>query len=305
VRVATLHNPRSGRGRGAEVAALFQEAVSRAGHSVRALDVTCTGDDAGELIEWSEAVVVVGGDGTLHHSLPGLLRHRRPLFHAAVGTENLFAREFGHGRSPKVFLRALDAGATRPIDVATLSVGDGPPTPFVIMASLGPDASIVHRLSARRSGPISHLSYLRPALKELVSPRIPTLSIRVDGKELVRGRVGLVLIANMRQYAVGLNPAKRADPSDGQLDVVFLPGRSLGVVALGVLAWRLGIAAGSQSARGRQVDVEMEDGGECLPQADGEAVVPVPVEGNPGVIRGPVRLLAALRFPAALDVFVV
>lgn len=313
MRVAILQNPNAGRGKGAAVAARFHEEASRSGHEVRALDVTKghsgngSHDPLGEMVEWSEAVVIVGGDGTLHHSLSTLMEHRRPVYHAAMGTENLFARGFGHGRSHERFLRAIGTGSVRRIDVATLSLGGSAPSPmpFAIMASLGPDASVVHRLSALRSGPISHLSYVKPTLAELTSPRIPTLTIRVDGKELVRERRGMVVIANMRQYAVGLNPASRADPSDGLLDVVFLPGRSIVAVVMSLSTRRLGVGAVGRAARGRHVEVELGTADHCLPQADGEAVKMVTTQETISVATNTPRVLTAQVVPMGLDVFVI
>lgn len=297
--MALLHNPNAGRGKGAAVAARFRDTLPRAGHVFRTIDVTQPGTvdgSAGDLIEWAEAVVIVGGDGTLHRTLPMLVQHRRPIYHAAVGTENLFALAFGHGRSPERFLRAAASHAIRSIDIATLSSSGSTSdaAPFAIMASLGPDASVVHRLSARRSGPISHLSYLRPTLVELISPRIPTLTVRVDGRGLVSRTPGMVLIANMRQYAVGLNPASLADPTDGLLDVVFFRGTSILPIAFGILARRLGAKGVGRWARGSRVEIELAAADQCLPQADGEAID-----------TRQARLLTAQVVPNAIDVFVV
>jgi len=50
-----------------------------------------------------------------------------------------------------------------------------------------------------------------------------SLSIRADGRVLVAERAGMVVIANSRQYAGRLNPARGASMTDGVLDVLFLP----------------------------------------------------------------------------------
>lgn len=272
MRVSILYNPRAGRGKGSRVAQDLQAGSTRDGHEVRLLDVTNSGQGLAGAIEWSEAVAIVGGDGTLHHALPSLLEHPRPIYHAAMGTENLFAREFRHTPTPEGFAWALRRGSSRRIDVGRLELPGVEAVPFAIMASFGPDASIVHRLAAARDGPIRHVSYLKPSLAEFLSPRVSTVSIHVDGKALVERRTGMVLIANMRHYAVRLNPAGKADPGDGFLDVVFLPGASLLSVAAALVAWRAGVGSGAVSARGTRVVVEFEPGTFWPPQADGEAV---------------------------------
>jgi len=270
VRVAILYNPRAGKGRGAAFVPKVALALSGAGHESREVDVTTAAGEVPALLEWAQAVVIVGGDGTLHHTLPALVRTPRPVYHAAMGTENLFAREFGHVPDAKRVAAAVSRGETRTIDIASLAVpgGKAPPTLFAIMASVGPDASIIHRLSGARSGPIRHASYVRPFLRELVSPRVPVVSVSIDGRVIVDGRSGMVVVANMRQYALRLDPAPSADPADGLLDVVFIPGRSLPAIVLVLGAWRLGGRSEVIAARGRSV--ELGTSGDACLQLDGE-----------------------------------
>lgn len=271
MRVAILYNPRAGKGRGDVFRRTLAPVLEAAGHLVRAIDVTAVGGDASALLEWSQGVVIIGGDGTLHHALPALLRTPRPIYHAAMGTENLFAREWGHRPDVQQVCDALSRGRVRTIDVPTLTIARiGARVPFAIMASIGPDASIIHRLSGRRAGPIRHLSYLRPIVRELVSPRVPTVTVEVDGCRIVDARPGMVVIANLRQYALRLDPLPDAQGDDGLLDVVFLPGRSLPSIALSLAAWRLGGRTEAIGGRGRSIGVETES--TMALQADGEAV---------------------------------
>ena len=51
--------------------------------------------DPDAFIENKDAVVVVGGDGTLQSMTSAARRAGTPLYHAPFGTENLFARELG------------------------------------------------------------------------------------------------------------------------------------------------------------------------------------------------------------------
>lgn len=272
MRVATLYNPRAGKGRGAAFVPVLEKTLLAASHEVRAIDVTTASGSVPSLLAWAHAVVIVGGDGTLHHALPALVRTPRPVYHAAMGTENLFAREFEHVPDAEHVVAILSRGKTRTIDVASLTVAGAatPPTLFAIMASLGPDASIIHRLNGRRSGPIRHASYVRPILQELVAPRVPVFSVSIDGRRVIDSRPGMVVVANLRQYALRLDPAPTADPADGLLDVVFIPGRSLPSIALGLSAWRLGGRSEAIAGRGKVVTVECQN--EPVVQTDGEAV---------------------------------
>lgn len=231
----------------------------------------------------AQAMIVLGGDGSVHHALPALVGAPAALYHYALGTENLFSREFGMRPEPDAVLHALRAGRTREINVGTAAWG-GHTRHFAVMLSCGPDAGVIRRLHARRAGAISHLAYIRPVFEELLSPSLPTVTIHADGDEVVRGARGLLLIANMRQYALRIDPAPLADPGDGLLDVVFMPARN----APATLAWVVACRRrrghrrpGFVHHRARNIRVEFAH--ETPLQADGEHC--------PGVRRGETALV--------------
>ncbi|HVZ35702.1 MAG TPA: hypothetical protein VG963_24920, partial [Polyangiaceae bacterium] len=100
----------------------------------------------------------------------------------------------------------------------------------------------------------------------------PTLSVEVDGRALIQSQPGLVVVANSRQYAARLDPARSASMTDGLLDVVFYPHRSR--VRLGAWGLRtaLGVHTRSRSlitAQGKRVHIRCA--GQAAPfQLDGE-----------------------------------
>jgi diacylglycerol kinase (ATP) len=242
VHVVVLFNPTSGRGRGKRVAESIR-LMLEGGRAEVALFATAKEPPevfrkrlAGALVG-TDLLIVAGGDGTLHHTLPAVVGSGVPVYHLAMGTENLFAREFGMDRQPATLEGALAAWRIADVDVGMLGVDGRAPDraiPFALMCSLGPDASVIRRLHRVRKGPISHLSYLKPIASELLNASLPRLTIEVDGRRIVENRIGLVVVANSRQYAWRIDPAHRASMSDGLLDAVFLPCES-GVVALASL----------------------------------------------------------------------
>lgn len=266
--IAVLHNHRSGRGAGADAARSLEDALRGAGHGVRS--VVAEREMNGRLTEQlrsADLLVVAGGDGTVHHAADAAIAAGVPLYHYPMGTENLFAREFNMSPSPEALLKAVGAWNVRSVDV-----GRANGRPFLIMLSIGPDAGVIARLAKDRQGPISHLSYLRPILAEMRSPSLTPLTVEVDGREVVDGRTGLLVVGNSRQYALRVDPAARANVGDGELDVVFLPAST----ALGVLWWviksRLRLHLRDSRAvyrRGREVRIR-PGGGLPAVQADGE-----------------------------------
>lgn len=223
MRIGMVSNRASGRGKAAALADRATADLRAAGHEVAPIGLTEL-----EHVQGLDLLIAAGGDGTVRAVLPALLRTGAAFYQLPVGTENLFSREFGMTVQLERMMKAVARGETRPIDVG---MADG--TPFTIMLSVGPDAGVIHRVHAARTGAITHLSYLKPVAQEIFSPSLPVLSATVDGDELVREEQGILVVANCRQYGFRLDPALNARMDDGLLDLVFLPARS----SLAGLVW--------------------------------------------------------------------
>ena len=262
-RVAILFNERAGRGRAAICAADIRLALESAGHAVESIGV----GQIPEQLE-AEALIVVGGDGTLHRALPLVLRLDSAVYHVPLGTENLIPREFGFRVEPDAIVRAVDAWEIRRVDLGIC--GD---TPFAIMASVGFDANVIHRMHTDRSARIRRTTYVVPILRELLHGKSPRVSIVADGEALVQGEQGVVIIANCRQYGFGFNPAPQASMTDGLLDVVFMPAANRRQLVAWAIRARLGRLARSHAIvcrRARAIGIEI-DRPEAAYQMDGEA----------------------------------
>lgn len=233
-----LFNPRSGYGRSRAAAEALSWEVRRAGHDAR-LEAVGPGEADERLdgaLAAADAAVVVGGDGTLHHLLDRLVASGKPVYHVPMGTENLFAREFGMDRSSAKLLGALATPRETRVDLAEVTVPGRPPRSLAIMLSVGPDAAVTHRVAEARqraTRAVGHLDFIVPGLKQALRPHFPRFTIRVDGATLVNDRRGMLWVANSRHYALRIDPAIRADMRDGRLDVVFSPCES----TVGALAW--------------------------------------------------------------------
>lgn len=266
-----LANPHSGKGLALRLARRFADALAHAGHHPTIAPFGPGSPPPSP--QNTEALVVFGGDGSIHHA--ATLATRVPLYHVPLGNENLFAREFHMTRHLCDLLQALRHPRTTPIDTLALDTPSAISSRHaIIMLSLGPDAAVVERLHRARRGPAGHLAYLAPILAQSLRPSLPTLSLHVDGTEIVRDRRGWLVVANLRRYALAINPAAQADPADGLFDAVFLPAES----SLAALAWaarcRLRLASGAVRVRGRVASIHARDAavqidGECAGRLDG------------------------------------
>ncbi len=241
------------------------------------------------------AIVAIGGDGTVRACAEAARDADAPLHHAPAGTENLFARHFGMRGDPEdvlARLRGVARAGPRRIDL-----GRANDRPFLLMASVGTDAAILHRAAQARRRGASRAAYLPHVLAEATTGRPPRLRIEVDGERVVDGDRGLVVVANAPRYAALLDPARAARLDDGRLDVVFLPAAS----ALACLWWALRLwsgvdpaAEGAVARRAARVVVDAaEEPAPC--QLDGETAgrTPVAISVACGVV--PVLAPAAPR----------
>jgi diacylglycerol kinase family enzyme len=223
MRVVMLFNPIAGAGRSAQAARELSHPLRRGGYEV-VLSPTSPGAPEAALRDQTAgatALVVCGGDGAVRLAAPIAIETGVPVYHVPSGTENLFAREFGMTRRAESLLAALAAVQIRRVDIGVVN-----DRLFLLMASVGFDAEVVHDLASRRGRHISHFSYVPSILRRYVRWQPPRLAVTVDGRRLDEDRRGFVVVANSPQYGARLNPGRDASMTDGRLDVVFFPTRS-------------------------------------------------------------------------------
>ena len=246
MQIVLTFNPTSGKGHASGNVELIAKALEVTGHTTRVIETEPSDAKTWLLPKLADCdlLLVFGGDGTVLLVLDAVLDAGVPIFHVPEGTENLFARGFGMSADPERV-----AAAVSRFKLVKMDVGKANGQRFLLMASLGFDAEVVHDLAARRRGAISHLSYVGPMLRQFFKWKPPRLSVFIDGRDLltefitdgggqgngqtneqgsphasrVEGRRGFVIVANSRCYALGLNPAPSASMIDGQLDVIFVP----------------------------------------------------------------------------------
>ena len=168
-------------------------------------------------------VVAAGGDGTIS-LLANELPENTPLAILPLGTENLLAKYLGVSAEPVALANMIVAGDCRQLDV-----GRANGKLFLVMASCGFDADVVHRLHSNRQGHIRHWSYAKPVVSAIRKYKYPKIRISLDSNDGQQPTVDpcWAFVFNVPRYAMNLPIAAEANPEDGMLDLCTFRGGSL------------------------------------------------------------------------------
>jgi len=221
-RVFAIVNPAAGRGRARRAWRAIGPALRDAGVRLEEvveerpqLAIALAGEAARQ--GW-DVVAAVGGDGTVHEVVNGIMRAGvAPAPAVAIipgGTGNDFARGVGVPRDPMAAGRLLLAGARRRVDIG--QVND---RYFVGISGVGFDAEVAAKVNRWPKWVGGTPLYLAAILNMLVTYRPVATRIVLDGREQ-RLRMFLLAAANTPWYAGGMYMAPHARPDDGWLEVI-------------------------------------------------------------------------------------
>jgi diacylglycerol kinase (ATP) len=295
-RYYVILNPTAGRGAAARVRGVVERELAQAG-ATWTLAQTERRGHAAELAEaaaragWP-AVVAVGGDGTVHEVVNGLMRAADggpsvPLGIVGVGSGNDFALLAGVAGDPAWAVRRMAAAEPRPVDVGR--VGD---EWFSNGVGIGLDARVGIEVDRRRRfrGVVMYLDALGRVLRTF---RPPHIRVEIDGETVADGPMTLVTVGNGGRHGGGFWICPDARIDDGVLDVCTADGMG----TLGILGFLPRVMRGSHLGaacvrmhHARRVRITSPD---PLPvHADGEVIAEDARELDIELFPGRLRLLA-------------
>ncbi len=167
--------------------------------------------------------IAVGGDGTAHEILNGVLpaagdKEKISLGFLPLGTGNSFLRDFTQDGA-EGSLQALLAGRQRPIDIVRLTHSTGELYSFNLL-SLGFTADVA-ALTNRFFKPLGQLGYLLGVFVRVVQLRRRPFTLRCDADQDWDDRRCLFLTFSNSKYTGGtMLIAPHADPTDGLIEFV-------------------------------------------------------------------------------------
>ncbi len=193
-----------------------------------------------------DAVLLLGGDGSLRWAAAGLRGSATALGVLPLGTANVLARYLGLSRKRPGLVAAVRHSTQR-----LLQAQAQPWDLFqcnehwaALWCGWGLDAQVVHRVEASRRGKrATWLTWMRFVFEVLrYLPRWPAQAVRLEPLEDDRAPKALpparmLVVASLPLYAGGWLRFPQGSPNDGALELWTLPERSLAQL-MGILLAR-------------------------------------------------------------------
>jgi YegS/Rv2252/BmrU family lipid kinase len=227
-RVKLIFNSHADRGRAWHIASALQAIVERYGNTTWSATEYPT--HATELAEQAaqegyDAVVAIGGDGTAHEVMNGLMRTpeaKRPLFGCVpVGSGNDFSANVGIVKEPEQAMHRVYTGDVKAIDIMEIKDNTGH-VEFVdntLGVQFGAFATLHSHSITRLQG---FVMYLWAVIKTIIlNHDAPRVTIETDEESLVQEIQYLVLCNGPREGG-GFFVAPDAIPDDGVLDYAMI-----------------------------------------------------------------------------------
>lgn len=224
-RLAVIVNPKGGSGRGSAILEQVRPLLAEAGMELQ-VHTTSRAGEATELaaeldLSGLAGLCSIGGDGTNHEVVCGLMRRADP---AAVplgiipgGTGNSLAQHL-NCLDPLTAAEKIAAGRTVPLDVARITSEEGIEHAINIV---GWGAAVDINRTAERLRWLGSARYSLAALWEILRARRRPLKLTLNG-EVTEDEFQMVLACNTRFTGKGMQLAPRAKLDDQLLDVIIV-----------------------------------------------------------------------------------
>jgi len=184
-------------------------------------------------------VVAVGGDGTIHEVVNGMIEDDRPIVPDAVlglvaaGTGSDFIKTFGIPAMPGHAAAHLDGPESFPIDIGKITYQQDGATVtryFANIAEVGIGAAVVAR-AARLPRFLGPTVYFFAFWMELRRHRIAEVQIDLVDR-VYEGYMNNLVVANGQFFGGGMKVAPKAAPTDGLLDIQIEHARKREAIAI-------------------------------------------------------------------------
>ena len=179
------------------------------GHAMRLADAAFR--------EGAEAIICVGGDGTVNEIISGLAGRHMTLYLVPCGTGNDFVKVLPLPKDPiKALERQLDSPAC-PVDIAQVNDRF-----FLNIAGTGFDVEVLRQTTRFKWLGGGLLPYLCGVVAALRCFKPMDVELTIDGGPREKHRITILSIGNGQYLGGGMRAVPSADPMDGLLDVIYV-----------------------------------------------------------------------------------
>jgi YegS/Rv2252/BmrU family lipid kinase len=234
-----IANPQAGRGKADAALPAIERVLRDHGLDYRIVRTTHPGhatEAARQALRAGERfLVAVGGDGTVHEVVNGMIEDGQAVAPDAVlgvvagGSGCDFVKSFGLPGDPAQAAGHLAGDQVTKIDVGSVTcAGQDRPRYFVNIAEAGLGGAVVARTAGfTRAGTL--MRFLGGAKYAagfwLTLPRFRPAPVRIDADgHAYAWRAFNVVVANCRYYGGGMHISPKSDSGDGLLDVLVMTG---------------------------------------------------------------------------------
>ena len=230
-----------------------------AGHAIEICQEAITLDKT------PDAIVAVGGDGTVNEVINGIGLSGVTMGIIPTGSGNGLARHLGISLIPMRALRTIIQGYSTPIDI--MQIGK---TKFAAnVAGVGFDALVSWKFKDTKTrGPVS---YAKIILEEFIKHKEAKYTIKIDKREFTIEST-MITVANSSQFGNNAMIAPNASVNDGYLDLCILKPfpKALSLdIATKIMTKQIGSSNYYESFLGKKVTIKQE---KAIYQIDGDSV---------------------------------
>lgn len=221
MKILVIVNPVAGSGKALRLLPRVKQWFSQSSHDLL-YEITNTIEDMRSKIlnasaRGIDAILLSGGDGTVHQALPAIAETGLPFGYLPCGRGNDFARNIGLTADLKTNCSFFSTPSFRNIDLPSINQK----TPFVAVAYVGFDGE-VNRLANEHKGYFGGtLGYIICVLKALKNFKPFEVEITIDDHTW-KERVMMVSVANAPFYGGGMKIVPQAVMDDGMLDICIV-----------------------------------------------------------------------------------
>ena len=164
--------------------------------------------------EGLDAIVAVGGDGTVNEIASELVYSDLALGIIPAGSGNGLSTHLGIGRNARKAVRILQNFRVKSIDTASVNGKF-----FVNMAGIGLDGLVAYK--TKNSQNRGFTTYLRGALTEAIKYKNQTYKVQIGDNEF-EGKFLSINVANGSMFGYNFTIAADADTTDGLIDALMI-----------------------------------------------------------------------------------